>query len=56
MHYRENHEEVNEKWLRKGKEREMKKDIGKEMNKVQNIAKSSVYCHRYSCLMVEVKE
>jgi hypothetical protein len=29
--------EVNGKWLlRKGKEREMKKDIGKEMNKVQN--------------------
>jgi hypothetical protein len=38
MHNRENHEEVNGKWLRKGKEREMKKDIGKEMNKVQNIS------------------
>jgi hypothetical protein len=34
---REKNEEVNGKWLRKGKEREMKRDLGKEINKVQKI-------------------
>ena len=42
MQYRENNKKVNGKWLRKGKEREMKKDIGKEMNKVQKISPACI--------------
>jgi hypothetical protein len=49
-------EEVNQKWLRKGKEREMKRDIGKEINKVQKITPACIATDIASCLMVEVRE
>jgi hypothetical protein len=35
-------EEVNGKWLKKGKEREMKRGIGKEINKIQKITPACI--------------
>jgi hypothetical protein len=48
-------EEVNGKWLRNGKERGMKKDISKEINKVQK-SPACIATDIASCLMVEVRE